>query len=136
MQTDPGFWASASGNFDLQPGSPLIDAGQVVPGFYDYIGTAPDIGAGETTTATQIPVSESENLYISIFPNPFNKQVNISSASTIQRVKIYNLTGQCIFDRNYNETDLIISLSISGVYLVAVFTGDTILTKKIIGLER
>jgi hypothetical protein len=49
-----GQWASpGSGNFALKSGSPLVDAGAVIPGFNDagsawaYRGAAPDIGAVE-----------------------------------------------------------------------------------------
>ena len=46
--TDPLFVNATDGNFQLQPGSPAIDTGLVLPPYTDgYVGAAPDIGAFE-----------------------------------------------------------------------------------------
>ncbi|MEZ4869895.1 MAG: right-handed parallel beta-helix repeat-containing protein [Caldilineaceae bacterium] len=47
---DPLFVAPDQGNYSLAPASPLVDAGVLIPGINDaYLGTAPDIGAFEST---------------------------------------------------------------------------------------
>jgi len=60
------FVDAANGNFNLQAGGPLIDAGVVIPGFndvgdpYQYSGSAPDIGAFEFTSSGSIPLLNAE----------------------------------------------------------------------------
>jgi hypothetical protein len=62
FETDPLFVSTGNANFKLQPASPAIDAGTVIPGYHcdtsgphpgencrEWYGTAPDIGAFEYT---------------------------------------------------------------------------------------
>jgi hypothetical protein len=47
---EPGFVDAATGDYTLQAGSDLIDAGLIIPGINDgYEGAAPDVGAHEFT---------------------------------------------------------------------------------------
>jgi len=49
LNAAPGFADAAGGDYRLDPASPLIDAGLVLPGINDgYAGAAPDIGAFES----------------------------------------------------------------------------------------
>jgi len=51
LSADPKFLDPAEGQFTLQPGSPMIDAGVHIPGINDdYKGKAPDVGAFECDT--------------------------------------------------------------------------------------
>jgi hypothetical protein len=48
LSIDPLFVNSATGNYALLPDSPLIDAGEYIPGINQgYLGLGPDIGAIE-----------------------------------------------------------------------------------------
>ncbi len=48
LSTDPEWVNPAAGNYNLQPSSPLVDAGVHIPGINDdFAGSAPDIGAFE-----------------------------------------------------------------------------------------
>jgi hypothetical protein len=48
LSAPPQLTSPASGNFEPQPGSPLIDAGLALPGINDdYAGAGPDVGAFE-----------------------------------------------------------------------------------------
>jgi hypothetical protein len=50
--TDPQFVDAANGNFQLQPTSPAIGAGLIIPPYTNgYSGSAPDIGAYDHTKA-------------------------------------------------------------------------------------
>jgi hypothetical protein len=50
LSSSPGFTDSASGDYTISSGSPLIDKGLIIPGINDdYAGTAPDIGAFENS---------------------------------------------------------------------------------------
>lgn len=64
LAANPQFVDSASGNYRLQSGSPLIDAGIVFPyGRIEFVGSAPDIGAYESDfvdfSTYQGPLAES-----------------------------------------------------------------------------
>jgi parallel beta-helix repeat protein len=59
----PMFRDPAGGDYGLQPASPLVDAGVLIPGInHDYQGAAPDIGAFEAATRIFADDFESGNL--------------------------------------------------------------------------
>ncbi|MBP6433031.1 MAG: hypothetical protein KA319_14825, partial [Ferruginibacter sp.] len=47
LQTNPNFNLTKNNMFELNNNSSLINAGTIIPGFYDYQGSKPDIGAKE-----------------------------------------------------------------------------------------
>jgi hypothetical protein len=48
LNVEPGFADAANGDYSLDPASPLVDAGSILPGINDnYVGSAPDVGALE-----------------------------------------------------------------------------------------
>ncbi|MBK8557451.1 MAG: T9SS type A sorting domain-containing protein [Lewinellaceae bacterium] len=122
-QLDPKFINLQDGGFELSAGSPLIDQGIEVPGFYDFSGAAPDIGAKETALVGMASTpSQSER--ISIFPNPANNQVNILLSHSIENGMLYicNSSGQIVFKRHFADTSAIflpLDLS-SGVYFIQI----------------
>ena len=64
---DPLFVDIAHNNFSLQPNSPAIDAGVLIPGFNDdYSGNAPDIGAFESPYTAVPPSSVTEAIVAEI----------------------------------------------------------------------
>jgi parallel beta-helix repeat protein len=59
LSVEPAFVAATNGDYALDPGSDLIDAGVVIPGINDdYVGAAPDVGAYEYGTAIPSAVTD------------------------------------------------------------------------------
>jgi hypothetical protein len=46
-QIGPQFTSTLEGGFELSSGSPMVEAGTIIQGFYDFQGLRPDIGAKE-----------------------------------------------------------------------------------------
>ncbi len=73
------------------------------------------------------------NLEFSIYPNPANSRLSISSITNpLTNVEIYNLLGQRVLDLKFSETtseEINISSLNSGIYLVKI---NNLTTKKLI----
>ncbi len=72
---------------------------------------------------------------VSVYPNPVYNSLNIKAPELIQDVKIYNLQGMLIYDRKYNDNDVIINLPghlATGIYQVVIQTETTQQIFKII----
>ena len=108
-----------------------------------FQGSNPDIGAYEVGTTHWVPgidftptvypwtwpggevlntaeVKDIELLEVVIYPNPASHMLNITAASTIKNIIIYNITGKKVMSLSINKnTDSIdISNLVSGIYLV------------------
>lgn len=95
LQADPLFIDPMTDDFSLQVASPMIDAGLLVDGFYDYQGPAPDVGAIESDSlGGGMNLEESASMTISVYPNPTDGELWISSAHRILAVDIFDLKGE------------------------------------------
>jgi len=83
------------------------------------------------------PISQTTNVVkneqdknATVFPNPFNETITITSESPIKTLKIYNLEGKCLI----SETDNKINTKhlASGVYMLYVISDENVIYKKII----
>jgi hypothetical protein len=168
INADPLFVNPSSGNgtayngliasWWLQDTSPCIDAGNPDPVFNDPDGTRNDMGAyggpnsmvptGYSDEEVITPISSS----ISVYPNPFNPETNISLTLKISdadkpvTLQIYNMRGQLVKNllqneistsANYiwegtNNSDKKVS---SGLYFVKMKTSSDITAKKMILLK-
>lgn len=82
---------------------------------------------------SEAPVKDLPKL--SIFPNPFVDQLQITSNEVINALKIYNTQGSLVFDRNINNRTQNVDVSFlnSGVYMFEVeFINGTVLSKKLV----
>jgi hypothetical protein len=75
-----------------------------------------------------------EDNSITIYPNPSNSEVNISSENIINSIEIFNSLGQRVYQSvvNSNTKTIDISSFVNGVYILGVITDNGVIRKKII----
>lgn len=97
-QNDPEFTDASIGGFGLNDHSPLINAGRIIPGFYDFQSVAPDIGAKEAKTGSYAEGLNYKDFEISVFPNPGTGIFRIITQDDISKTKIevFNSIGQMV----------------------------------------
>jgi hypothetical protein len=106
FQHDPLFINTSSGDFILTAGSPMIDKGIQIPGFYDFIGDAPDLGAKESLfVSTYQPTPHPS--HIQVYPNPTSGLVNVKfdKVTPLVQLSIHNILGQLVATSAYHHTD-------------------------------
>jgi hypothetical protein len=71
---------------------------------------------------------------VSLYPNPVRDVVNISAGESIQRVRVYDLTGRMVKQANPNTADFSLDVAdlSKGVYFVKLNAGDREATTKLI----
>ena len=86
-----------------------------------------------TLTVTNVSVNEHNQIEVSVYPNPATDFVQVTS-DQIERVEIYNMMGQMVFDNNYGDSHVVISTNgfAPGAYAVTVYTQDQKVTKQVI----
>ncbi len=84
-------------------------------------------------TVTDVSVNEHNQIEVKIYPNPATNFVQVSS-DQIQRVEVYNMMGQLVFEQNYNDSQVVISTTgmAPGTYAVKVTATSGIVTKQVI----
>lgn len=82
-------------------------------------------------SAEQFDLAENN---LSIYPNPVNNRIYISSNTTITKVLVYNLFGQEVYASKEDKSLTTIDVSdfASGMYMVKVFGDGFSKTKKIV----
>jgi hypothetical protein len=129
-----------STTFELQAGSPAIDAGNntylPISSTIDLAGntriynTTVDLGCYEYNPALSTTDFNSFSDF-SIYPNPANEVVSVKSNETIESLEIISLEGRKI--KSCNATKIDISDLSNGIYLMQIKTTEGKLgTKKII----
>ena len=86
-----------------------------------------------TLNVIDVSVNEYNEIEVSLYPNPATDYVQIFS-DQIERVEIYNMMGQRVFDNFYGDTHVIIPTSnlAPGTYAVTVTSHDTRVTKQVV----
>ncbi|MBR4911294.1 MAG: T9SS type A sorting domain-containing protein [Bacteroidales bacterium] len=84
-------------------------------------------------TITDVSVNEHNQIEVKVYPNPATNFVQVSS-DQIQRVEIYNMMGQLVFEQNYNESHIVIPTSsiAPGTYAVKVTASNGTITKQVV----
>ncbi|MBP1645902.1 MAG: hypothetical protein H6Q16_1477 [Bacteroidetes bacterium] len=75
-----------------------------------------------------------EDNSITLYPNPANKEVNISSQNIINSIEVFNSLGQKIYhsDIKANEKSIDINSLSKGVYIIGINTDKGYIRKKLI----
>jgi len=84
---------------------------------------------------TIVGIGENHNIpEISIYPNPANDMLKISSENMMSQVRIMNHLGQMVFNREMSGTEFTMNISgfQSGVYFVEIMTETGKLTQKLV----
>ena len=76
----------------------------------------------------------AEDNPISLYPNPTNKDVNISSENIINSIEVFNSLGQSVYKTNVKSREKVIDInSLSkGVYVIGVNTDKGYIKKKLV----
>lgn len=70
---------------------------------------------------------------VSVYPNPANEFVTISSAVEINKVEVYNLLGKKVISTSkLNNNNLDVSTLAKGVYMMKLTSGEFVASKKLI----
>lgn len=82
----------------------------------------------------QNPLSTIENKFneFSVFPNPTSDFINISSTADVDKVEIYNFLGALVLSTSVNTKSINIKNIPSGLYILTIYSGVEISSKKII----
>ncbi len=80
-----------------------------------------------------IKENDLQNNNINIYPNPSKNFINIESSDKIENIKLYNFTGQIVFDKIINNNSIQINTSVykSGIYFIKIKTKNNLINKKI-----
>jgi len=103
----------------------------------DYIDELVYYKKGDEEWGTPLWVSLEDqvnnNHSITIFPNPVENYLNISSEKKISKIQVYTINGKCIIDSEYTEKLIDLRYLTSGIiYIIAVKIDDQIIYKKFI----
>lgn len=84
-------------------------------------------------TTTDVSVNEHNQIEVKIYPNPATNFVQVTS-DQIQRVEIYNMMGQLVFEQLYSDSHVTIPTSgmAPGTYAVKVTATSGTVTKQVI----
>ncbi|MCF6223686.1 MAG: T9SS type A sorting domain-containing protein [Flavobacteriaceae bacterium] len=66
-----------------------------------------------------------------IFPNPVNKILQIKSPVEIEKIEIFNIQGALV-DKKLNQNFINVEKLKAGIYILKIYTGNTLIVKKII----
>ena len=74
-------------------------------------------------------IEENDDMTISVYPNPAHDKLFVNAAN-IQRVDLYNISGQLMISSTENEIN--VSGLESGVYFVRINCGEKMFTERVI----
>lgn len=77
---------------------------------------------------------EKTDLSITLYPNPTTDKINIVSCENINRIELFNILGQSVYNKETNNKNETVDVSnfAKGNYIAKLFTDKGITTKKFI----
>ncbi|MFN7675052.1 GEVED domain-containing protein, partial [Flavobacterium sp.] len=92
------------------------------------------VGPDSTFTTNSLGTIDFNEDLFEVFPNPTNSIINIKTKTGLEldKINIYNIEGKLIYSQVSNLTNVNLQNLSSGTYLIQAFSGDKIVTKKII----
>lgn len=141
LQQNPLFVSTSPGGFELASTSPLIDAGSQIPGFYDFNGNFPDMGAKEYGSTNQILELDPFGQAISVFPNPSNAifTLQLPHKSDLVTIRVFNYLGQevlTVVNGTGQEYYLDLKNQKDGIYFIEIDWDRVKSVKKIIKISN
>jgi hypothetical protein len=88
------------------------------------------------TTEEELGVGQTNFKGFSYHPNPVTNILTLDNTTEIEKVEVYNITGQLILQQNSNTQTAEINMSslAGGAYFVTVYSGNETKRLKIIKL--
>ncbi len=85
-------------------------------------------------TSATAGVSDLNSVQVQVYPNPVVNQLNLTSDSNIQEVKIYTVSGQLVQNTKLNGTTATVNVSAlkAGVYVAQITTAKGVQTVKVL----
>ncbi len=79
-------------------------------------------------------VENSESVSIIVYPNPAQDILTIESEGIIQRMSLYSVEGQLVFDKEFNLENISVNLNglSGGIYFLQIRINDSFYIKKVI----
>lgn len=77
---------------------------------------------------------EKKNNLADIFPNPTNGEINIDCEDDIEKVKIFDILGNVVFESEETKSKYKINIIQSGMYFIQVNSNNQISYKKLLVL--
>ncbi|EAQ43011.1 T9SS type A sorting domain-containing protein [Polaribacter sp. MED152] len=130
---------TATGDFSVTVPASSLTTGLVVQYGFSIIGVPADpanesalgsvvVGAKATASVDDVFASN-----LTVYPNPANSFVNISSSENISGVEVYNVIGKRVLQvTNVVNNSIDVSSLSKGMYILKIASGDSVATKKII----
>ena len=96
--------------------------------------TEPNLGS-VVVSAPILSTNDAELVNVAAYPNPVQDNYNIQSVETIERVNIYNVLGQRVFNAEINDVNAVLDLSNlgTGLYMANI---ETVAGNKVIRLVK
>jgi len=86
----------------------------------------------KSLTYVPLAITDEHTLNFSVFPNPTNGVLTITSKTLINRVEIYSILGKEILNTAMNSDSIDISILNRGVYIIKAYSNNELGIKRII----
>ncbi|MGJ8683712.1 MAG: family 16 glycosylhydrolase [Nonlabens sp.] len=75
---------------------------------------------------------DADSFDVMVYPNPSSNVVTISSTDTIDRIELYTMLGQRVFEKTENCNSLNVSKYDNGMYVLKIYSGNQMQTEQLV----